>query len=110
MAKSPNDLLQGSLDMLVMRALRDESRHGWGIQQRINQLAQDALSVNQGSLYPALIRLEKQGCIKSEWGTSEAGRRAKFYSITRKGLKQMEAEKRIWKEFSAVVNLILDQA
>ncbi|MCG8526246.1 MAG: PadR family transcriptional regulator [Opitutales bacterium] len=110
MAKSPNDLLQGSLDMLVMRALRDESRHGWGIQQRINQLAQDALSVNQGSLYPALIRLEKQGCIKSEWGTSEAGRRAKFYSITRKGLKQMEAETRIWKEFSAVVNLILDQA
>lgn len=110
MAKSPNDLLRGSLDMLVMRALRDESRHGWGIQQRINQLAQDALSVNQGSLYPALIRLEKQGCIKSEWGTSEAGRRAKFYSITRKGLKQMEAEKRIWKEFSAVVNLILDQA
>lgn len=108
MATTPNDLLQGTLSLLVLRALRDESRHGWGIQQRINQIAQDVLSVNQGSLYPALIRLEKQGLIKSKWGTSEAGRRAKYYSLTAKGRKQMERETEIWKTFSDTVNLIIE--
>ena len=110
MATTPNDLLKGTLNLLVLRALRDESRHGWGIQQRINQLAQDTLSVNQGSLYPALIRLEKKGLIKSEWGTSEAGRRARYYALTAKGRKQMEAETEMWRQFSGVVNLILDTA
>ena len=107
MATTPNDLLQGTLGLLVLRALRDESRHGWGIQQRINQIAQDALSVNQGSLYPALIRLEKQTLIKSKWGTSDAGRRAKFYSLTAKGRRQMEKETEIWKQFSDTIDLIL---
>lgn len=102
--------MQGTLGLLTLRALRDESRHGWGIQQRINQIADDVLSVNQGSLYPALIRLEKQDLIKSEWGTSEAGRRAKYYTLTAKGRKQMEAETANWHKFSAVVNLILETA
>lgn len=110
MATTPNDLLQGTLGLLVLRALRDESRHGWGIQQRINQLAEDVLSVNQGSLYPALIRLEKQGLIKSKWGVSDAGRRAKYYSLTAKGRRQMEKETRVWKQFSNTVNFILETA
>lgn len=108
MAKSANDLLQGSLDLLVLRALRDENRHGWGIQQRINQIAQDTLSVNQGSLYPALIRLEKQGYILSEWGISENGRRAKFYQLTVRGRQQMDVETELWRQFSSTINMILD--
>ena len=110
MTPSPNDLLQGTLGLLALRALRDESRHGWGIQQRINQIANNVLSVNQGSLYPALIRLEKQGLITSEWGTSEAGRRAKYYALTSKGRLQMEAETANWRTFASVVNLILETA
>lgn len=110
MATTPNDLLQGTLNLLVLRALRDKSRHGWGIQQRINQLAQDSLSVNQGSLYPALIRLGKQGLVKSKWGTSDAGRRAKYYSLTAKGRRQMDTETAIWRKFSDTVNLILETA
>jgi len=110
MGTTPNYILQGILSWLVLRALRDENRHGWGIQQRINQVAQDTLSVNQGSLYPALIRLEKQGLIKSKWGTSEAGRRAKYYSLTAKGRRQMETETEIWRMFSKTVNLILETA
>ena len=110
MATSPNDLLQGTLGLLALRALRDESRHGWGIQQRINQIANNVLNVNQGSLYPALIRLEKQNLIKSEWGTSQAGRRAKYYALTAKGRKQMDAETANWRKFSSVVNLILETA
>jgi len=108
MAEHANHLLQGSLDLLVLRALRDESRHGWGIQQRINQIAQDTLSVNQGSLYPALIRLEKKGFIRSEWGQSENGRRAKFYQLTPQGLQQMERETEIWIQFSKVINTLLE--
>ena len=110
MAETPNDLLKGALNLLVLRALRDESRHGWGIQQRINQLAQDTLSINQGSLYPALIRLEKKGLVKSKWGTSDAGRQAKYYSLTAKGRRQMDTETELWKQFSATVNFILDKA
>ena len=108
MAKSANDLMKGTLNLLVLRALRDEARHGWGIQQRINQLAQDTLSINQGSLYPALIRLEKQGLIKAKWGTTDAGREAKYYSLTPKGRKQMDTETELWRQFSNTVNLILD--
>lgn len=110
MAERINDLLQGTLDLLALRALRDESRHGWGIQQRINQISKDALSINQGSLYPALIRLEKKGYIKSNWGVSENGRRAKFYELTKKGRKQMEEETELWRQFSIAVNLVLEEA
>lgn len=110
MTPSPNDLLQGTLGLLALRALRGEPRHGWGIQQRINQIADNVLSVNQGSLYPALIRLEKQNLITSEWGTSEAGRRAKFYALTEKGSAQLDAETANWRKFAAVVNLILETA
>lgn len=109
MAKTTNDLLQGALELLVLRALRDTSRHGWGIQVRINQIAQDALSINQGSLYPALLRLEKKSFIKSEWGVSDNGRRAKFYSLTKKGLEQMETEIELWRAFSAAVNIIIEE-
>ncbi len=108
MAKTANDLLQGTLDLLVLRALRDEARHGWGIQQRINQFSQDTLSVNQGSLYPALIRLEKKGYIRSDWGTSDNGRRAKYYQLTPSGKRQMETETEIWRQFSAAINSILE--
>ncbi len=108
MAKKVNDLLQGTLDMLALRALRDENRHGWAIQQRINQISNDLLSINQGSLYPALIRLEKKGYIKSDWGVSENGRRAKYYRLTKKGRVQMEAEATLWREFSTTINLIME--
>ena len=107
MANKTNDLLQGTLDLLVLRALRTEKRHGWGIQQRINQIAEDRLSVNQGSLYPALIRLEKKGYIQAEWGVSENGRRAKYYALTSQGLTQMEVETELWRQFSTAVDLLL---
>ena len=110
MAKSTNDLLQGTLDLLVLRALRYEARHGWGIQLRINQISRDALSINQGSLYPALLRLEKKALIESEWGVSDNGRRAKFYRLTKKGLKQMEDEVALWRKFAAAVEYILEEA
>jgi len=107
MAKSGNDLLQGTLDLLVLRAVRDEARHGWGIQQRINQIAPNTLSINQGSLYPALIRLEKKGYLAAKWGVSENGRRAKFYTLTSRGLAQMEADTDLWREYSSAINRIL---
>ncbi len=109
MAKRANDLLQGTLDLIVLRALQSETRHGWGIQQRINQIAEDALSVNQGSLYPALLRLEKRGYIKSSWGRTENGRRAKYYELTKKGSEQMETELALWRQFSGAINLILKE-
>ena len=95
---------------MVLRALQNEMRHGWGIQVRINQISRDALSINQGSLYPALLRLEKKALIASEWGVSENGRRAKFYQLTKKGLKQMEEEVALWRKFSAAVEFILKEA
>ena len=97
------DLLQGTLDLLILRTLSAESRHGWAISERIQQLSRDVLRVNQGSLYPALHRLEQQGWIASEWGVSELGRRARFYHLTAAGRKQLQEESQQWEQFSAAI-------
>jgi PadR family transcriptional regulator PadR len=101
------DLIQGTLDLLILRTIALEPMHGWAIAQRINQISDDLLRVQQGSLYPALHRLEHQGWITAEWGTSEANRRARFYSLTRAGRKQVETELSKWERHSAGVNLVL---
>ena len=101
------DLLQGTLDMLILRALQLEPMHGFGISVRIRQLSDEVLQVEQGSLYPALYRLEAQGWIKSEWGISENNRKAKFYSLTTSGRKQLTAETENWAKLSAAINLVL---
>jgi transcriptional regulator len=101
------DLLQGTLDLLIMRTVALEPMHGWGIAQRIQQVSNDVLQVQQGSLYPALHRLEQRGWIAAEWGTSENNRRAKYYSLTRKGQEQLEVEISSWERLSAAVAQIL---
>ena len=101
------DVLQGTLDLLIMRTIALESMHGWAISQRIQQISDDLLRVQQGSLYPALHRLEAQGWIMAEWGASENNRRARFYALTRAGRKQLEAEVSKWERLSAGVNLVL---
>jgi len=101
------DLLQGTLDLLILRTLSAESRHGWAISERIQQLSRDVLCVNQGSLYPALHRLEQQGWIASEWGVSELGRRARFYHLTAAGRKQLQEESQQWEQFSAAIGRVL---
>ena len=101
------DLLQGTLDLLVLRALQLEPMHGFGISVRIRQLSDEVLQVEQGSLYPALYRLEDQGWIKSEWGVSENNRKAKFYTLTTAGRKQLTAETENWAKLSAAINLVL---
>ena len=110
MAPIASDRLQGSLDMLVLRTLVREPMHGWGISQRIQLLSGDLLRVNQGSLYPALHRLEEKGWITAEWGTSENNRRAKFYRLTATGRKQLERETSSWEDFAEAVFLILRTA
>jgi len=108
MSNSKSELLQGTLDLLILRTLAvNEAMHGWAISQRIAQLSRDALTVNQGSLYPALHRLEAQGLAKAEWGVSENNRQAKFYSITRAGRKQLGDETESWLRFSEAVGLVL---
>ncbi|MDQ6893609.1 MAG: PadR family transcriptional regulator [Acidobacteriota bacterium] len=107
MTEAKSDLLQGTLDVLILKTLSTGQMHGWGISQRIQQLSQDVLQVNQGSLYPALYRLENQGWIKAEWGTSENNRRAKFYELTRAGRRQLTEETESWERFSAAVARIL---
>ena len=107
MTEAKSDLLQGTLDVLILKTLSNGSMHGWGISQRIQQLSQDVLQVNQGSLYPALYRLENQGWIKAEWGISENNRRAKFYELTRAGRKQLTEETESWERFSAAVARVL---
>jgi PadR family transcriptional regulator PadR len=102
------DLLQGTLDLLVLRTLDLGPRHGWAIAKRIQEMSREVLRVNQGSLYPALYRLEDQGWVTSEWGVSPEGRRAKFYKLTAAGRKQLVAEKQQWRDFSAAVNLVLE--
>jgi PadR family transcriptional regulator PadR len=101
------DVLQGTLDLLIMRTIAREPLHGWAIAQRIQQISDDLLRVRQGSLYPALHRLEHQGWITAGWGASENNRRARFYSLTRAGRKQVEAEVAKWERLSAGVNLVL---
>jgi transcriptional regulator len=102
------DLLQGTLDLLILETLALGPHHGWGVSQRIQQISRETLQVNQGSLYPALHRLEHRGWIKADWGTSENNRRAKFYELTRKGRAQLRAERDQWKRFSQAVEWILE--
>jgi PadR family transcriptional regulator PadR len=104
------DLLQGTLDLLILRTLQAGAMHGWAISERIQQISQDVLHVNQGSLYPALHRLEQQGWIKAEWGISELGRRARFYHLTATGRKQLELESDNWARLSSAIGRILERA
>jgi transcriptional regulator len=106
----PIDLLQGTLDLLILKTVALEPMHGWGISQRIQQASQDSLQVQQGSLYPALHRLEQQGWIAAEWGTSDNNRRAKYYRLTDSGRKQLEVETAKWERLSAAVTQILETA
>jgi PadR family transcriptional regulator PadR len=103
------DLLQGTLDLLILKTLALEPMHGWGIAYRIQQVSQDALQIGQGSLYPALHRLEDKGWIKAEWASSENNRRAKFYTLTRAGKKQLEAELSNWDRLNTAIRLVLEQ-
>ena len=104
------ELLQGTLDLLILKTLALEPMHGWGIAQRIQQISQDVLQVGQGSLYPALHRLEQRGWIGSEWSTSDNNRRAKFYSLTRAGKNQLEKELGEWERLSTAIALVLQQS
>ena len=104
------DLLQGTLDLLILKTLALEAMHGWGVAQRIQQISKDALQVQQGSLYPALHRLEQQGWIEAEWRPSENNRRAKYYSLTRAGRKQLEVETANWERLSTAIRQILQTA
>jgi transcriptional regulator len=110
MAKEKSDLLQGTLDMLILKALQLEPMHGFGISIRIRQISDEVLQVEQGSLYPALYRLEEQGWIKAEWGVSDNNRKAKFYSLTAAGRKQLTAETANWKRLATAINLVLKGA
>lgn len=101
------DILQGTLDLLILQALSLGPMYGWGIAQRIRQISDDVLTVNQGSLYPSLHRLEQQGWIEAEWGLSESQRRVKVYALTRSGRKQLETEKEGWHRFSQAVERLL---
>ena len=103
----PLDLLQGTLDLLILRTLDLGPMHGWGISQRIQQMSQDVLRVNQGSLYPALQRLETAGWLTSEWGTSENNRQAKFYRLTTAGQRQLRAETETWLRMTEAVERVL---
>ena len=104
------DLLQGTLDLLILQTLSLEPMHGWGVAQRIQQVSKDALQIGQGSLYPALYRLEYKGWIKSEWGNSENNRRAKFYRLTAAGRRQLQSELETWDRLSAAIQLVLGRA
>jgi PadR family transcriptional regulator PadR len=108
MDKETADILQGTLDMLVLKALQLEPMHGWGITERIQTWSDDALRLGQGTLYPALYRLERQGLIRSEWGVSENNRRARYYSLTRGGRRQFDEEVAAWRRVSRAINLVLD--
>lgn len=108
MTKGNVDLLQGTLDLLILKTVALEQMHGWGISQRIQKISQDVLRVQQGSLYPALHRLEQQGWIQSEWGESDNSRRAKYYSLTKKGRKQLELETTNWERLAAAVAQVLE--
>jgi transcriptional regulator len=105
--QSQSDALRGSLDLLVLKTLSLAPEHGWGIGQRIQQMSEGQLEVNQGSLYPALQRLEQKGLIASDWGTTENNRRARFYEITPAGRRALGAETESWRHFSAAVDIVL---
>ena len=106
----PSDLLQGTLDLLILKTLAREPLHGWAIGKRIQLLSDAVLSVQQGSLYPALHRLESNGWIVAEWKSAESGRDAKFYSLTRQGRRQLDRELESWSRLSGAVGLLLERA
>ena len=106
----PTDLVQGTLDLLILRTIASEKMHGWAIAQRIQLLSHDVLQINQGSLYPALQRLERQGWIRAEWGTSETNRRARFYRLTADGRRRLEQERADWERLSAAISLVMRTA
>jgi transcriptional regulator len=108
--ESKMDLLQGTVDLLILRTLQAGPLHGWSISERIQQVSEDVLRLNQGSLYPALHRLEHQGWIKSEWGVSELGRRARFYKLTAAGRKQLEVETKSWVRMAGAIGRVLEMA
>jgi len=110
MKPQPNDRLQGTLDLLILRSLRRDPMHGWGIAQQIQQSSRDILQINQGSLYPALHRLEERGWIAAEWGSSENNRRARFYRLTPAGRRQLAEETASWEEFVLAVTRVLRTA
>jgi PadR family transcriptional regulator PadR len=103
------DLLQGTLDLLILKTLALEPMHGWGVAQRIQHISKDVLQIGQGSLYPALHRLEYKGWIQSDWGSSENNRRAKFYSLTPTGKKQLEAELKTWERLSNAIAIVVKE-
>lgn len=102
------EYLQGALDLLILRTLAVGPNHGWGIQQRIHQVSREALTVSQGSLYPALHRLERRGWVAAEWGVSDNNRKAKYYRLTRAGRKQLDAEAVAWQRLTSAVALVLE--
>jgi PadR family transcriptional regulator, regulatory protein PadR len=108
MADSHLDLLQGTLDMLLLKALQLEPLHGYAIARRVQQLSEDALRVEEGSLYPALHRIEERGFVESDWGTSENNRRAKYYRLTRAGRRRLEAEAGEWKRLSLAITRVME--
>ena len=108
LAKQKSDLLQGTLDMLILKTLALEPEHGWGIAQRIQQISGGVLSINQGSLYPALYRLEEKGWVATEWGSSDNNRQAKYYSLTRAGRKQLAEEEENWRRLSTAITQVLE--
>ncbi|MGA7521220.1 MAG: PadR family transcriptional regulator [Acidobacteriaceae bacterium] len=103
----PADLLQGTLDMLILKAVAPEPQHGWAIAQRIQLVSENVLQIGQGSLYPALHRLEYKGWIRAQWGSSENNRRARFYALTAAGRRQLEAELANWDRLASAINLVL---
>ena len=110
MAPRTPDLLPGTLDLLILRTLQKDALHGWAISERIQHISEDVLQINQGSLYPALHRLEHQGWIAAEWGTSDNNRKAKFYRLTQEGQRQLDAETENWARVSEAIARILETA
>lgn len=110
MTESRSELLKGTLDMLVLKTLALEPVHGWGVSERIRQISQDVFQVNQGSLYPALQRLKRKGWIRSQWRVTENNRRARYYTLTAAGRRQLDAERREWERSVSAVNRILRTA
>lgn len=104
----PSDLVQGTLDLLILKTISLEPKHGWAIAKRIQQISREVLQVQQGSLYPALHRLEQRGWIKAKWKESETGRQAKFYSLTNSGRAQLEKEAENWNRLSTAINLVVE--
>ena len=108
--QSVPDLLPGTLDLLILRSLQTEPMHGWAVSERIQQISEEVLQINQGSLYPALHRLEHRGWIQAEWRTSELGRRAKYYRLTATGRRQLSVEAAEWQRMSAAINRVMKLA